>query len=133
MRQKIGAFARSGIDHARLAFALLDQFDDPLVAASALAFGAEGQFRTSEAVDKLCGIRQVQFGADIIPRSGIGSGGYGQPWNGGKDFSQAAKGAIFGPKIMAPLANAVGLIDRDQGDLHLSQAIEHMALHQAFG
>ncbi|MEY4257081.1 MAG: hypothetical protein RLZZ141_2308 [Pseudomonadota bacterium] len=119
MRQKIGAFARPSIDHACAASAFLDQFDDPLVPASALAFGAEGQFWTGETVHKFGGIGQMQLGADIVPRSGIGGGGDGQPWHSGKDLSKAAKGAIFGPKIMAPLANAVGLIDRDQGDLHL--------------
>ena len=52
-RQKIGALARSGIDHACPAPALLDQFDDPLVTAPALAFGAEGQFGPCETVHKL--------------------------------------------------------------------------------
>ena len=59
LRQQIRPFARPGIDHTRAAPALLDQFDDPLMSASALAFGAKGQLGSGETVNKFGGVGQV--------------------------------------------------------------------------
>src|SRR5260370_1039241 len=46
------------------------------------------------------------------------------------DFAQAQ---IFGPEIMAPLRDAMGLIDREKVDLGASEQRDHVVAHEALG
>ena len=50
----------------------------------------------------------------------------------GKHVREAVEGAVFGPEIMAPLRNAMGLVDGDQREARGFQPVEGLGLQQRF-
>ena len=91
------------------------------------------QLGPGETGDELGGAVQMQFLADVVARTRIGRGGHGQPRRSWKHLRQLAKAAVVGAKIVAPLTDAVGLVDGDQGQGRGLQTAQHGRLHQPFG
>ncbi len=89
-----------------------------------LAFGRQAQFRPGEGGDELVGVLKLQLRADILAGAGVGGGGDGQARDPGEELGQAAQHAVFGAEVVAPLADAVGLVDGDQGDLLAGEAVQ---------
>jgi hypothetical protein len=46
---------------------------------------------------------------------------------------QAAEHPVFGAEVVAPLADAVGLVDGHKRKRQVRQALQHRRKHQAFG
>ena len=68
-------------------------------------------------------VGQLQLGENVVPRARVGGGGHGETRHAGKKLAQAAKGAIVGPEVMTPLADAVRFINRDQRHVHARKAL----------
>jgi hypothetical protein len=131
--QLVDALARAGIDHARAARALGHQLQDPAVPLSQLALGRERELRARKAVDELARVGEPELGADVRPRARVRCRGDGQARDMRKDLRQPAEHAVLGPEVVAPLADAVRLVDGHQRQRQLRQALQHGRLHQAFG
>jgi hypothetical protein len=56
----------------------------------------------------------VQLGADVLASAGIGGGSDGQARHAREHVGEAAQHAVFGTEVVAPLADAVRLVDGDQ-------------------
>ena len=129
-RERLGAVARAGIDHAGAAWPLLHQVSDPGVGGPSLALGGELKFGAGETVDELPRILQTKLSSDIVAGSGVGGGGDRQPWNPLEHLGQPSERAVFRSKVVAPLADAVGLVDGDQRQPAIGQPFQHRRLHQ---
>ena len=66
----------------------------------------------------------LQMLDDLRPRRRIRRGGERNARHVGEDVREAVEGAVFGPEIMAPLRNAVGLIDGDEREVRGLQPVE---------
>ena len=73
---------------------------------------------------------QAQLQADIFHRARIGGCGQCHARHMRKARAQYAKAAIFGPEMMAPLADAMRFIHRKQGDIQAFQPRLHRLQRQ---
>ncbi len=131
-RKLLGPVARADVDHAGAASPLLHEGLDPGMALAGLALGGQLQFGAREAVNELERAAQAQLELDILAGAGVRRGRDGQARDLGEDLGQAAEHAVFGPEVVAPLADAVRLVDGGQGDRAIGQALQHPGLHQPF-
>ena len=67
---------------------------------------------------------------DVVPGLGIGGGGEGDDRHSGEQPAQPAELHILGPEVVAPLRDAVGLVNGEQGDLQLRQPLQETLAHQ---
>jgi hypothetical protein len=103
------------------------------MAAPLLALGGEREVGTVETVDELLRVFHAQLRADIGACARIGGGGGGDAGHVRKRISQATQRAIVRPEIMAPLADAVRLVDGDQRHLHLLKTRCQRPIRQRLG
>ena len=68
-----------------------------------------------EAVDKSCHLRQRQLLGDVVLHQRRGGRGQRDDRCRTEGWQMLAEPAVVRPKIMAPLRDAVGLVDGDQG------------------
>ncbi len=118
--QAVTAVTAAAINHARTARALGHQFHHAGIGAGArtvdLALGAELKVGAGEAVDKnLCPLK-VQGGDDVVAGPGIGGGGHRDARHARKHLGQPTEVAVVGAEVVAPLGDAVGLVDGDKAD-----------------
>ena len=76
-----------------------------------------------KAADKVLRRLKPQALDDVGARQRIGGGRERNARHAAVSLVQHRKGAVFGPKVMAPLAHAVGFINRKQRQLALSMQI----------
>ncbi len=100
---------------------------------SRLALGRQLQLGPGEAVDELARLAQAQFGADVLAGAGVGCGGHRQARGVREHLGQLAQHAVFGTEVVAPLADAVRLVDGQERDRRARQAVQHPGLHQPLG
>jgi hypothetical protein len=133
----LAAVAAAEVDDAGLAPTGADQFDDVGVGPGArggiLADGRELKVRPGEAVDEDGGAVQMQGGQDVVAGAGVGGRGDGDAGNAGEELAQPAERAVVRAEIVTPLADAVGLVDGDEGERGLRETIQQGAGLQAFG
>ena len=86
--------------------------------------------RSIETGDKAAGVTQAQPVDNVCARMGLGGGGQGHDGNVGEPAAEVAELSIFRPEIMAPLGNAVRLIDGEQGNLTDQQTVQEILAHQ---
>ena len=133
----LAAIAAAAVDHPGLAAPFAHQGDHSRVClrarAALLAHRRELEVRPREAVDQHLRPLQPQRANDVLARAGVGGGGDGDARHAGEDLGEAAEGAIVGAEIVAPLADAVGLVDRDEAERQLGQTVHHGAGRQALG
>ena len=67
---------------------------------------------------------------DVVPGAGIGGGGEGQAGHGGEALRQLAQLQVVGSEVVAPLRQAVGLIDGEQGQGQPGQQPQAIAAEQ---
>ena len=83
-------------------------------------------------MDEERGVGEVELGDDVTLYGGRGGGGEGEDGRGAKGGEVVAEGAVVGAKIVAPDADAVGLVDGDEGGLaagkHLGETGDAHAL-----
>jgi len=123
----------TGVDHPGPVTPGRGQLQHPLAPRPGLALGGEGQLRPVEGGDELPGAAQVQALADVLPGPGVGGGGHRQPRDPGEDLGQAPQQPVFGAEVVAPLADAVGLVDGDDRQVNLGQPLQHPGLQEALG
>ena len=77
----------------------------------------------------------VQFEAMQHVAAGrlVGSGGERHHRHLGEPLLEPSQRRVFGPKIVAPLGDAVGLVDGEQPEGQLCQSIQKLVLQQPFG
>ena len=128
--QLLGAVARAGIDDARPAAAA--RATSSMHAASSArgrcpCARPRAAVRAGEAVDELGGVLEAQLGADVVAGAGVGGGGDRQARHAGEQLGQPAQRAVVGAEVVAPLADAVGLVDGDQRQRQCAQPVQHRA------
>ena len=69
---------------------------------------------------------------DLRPRRRIRRGGERNARHFGEEVHETVEGAVFGPEIMAPLRNAMGLVDGDDREARGLQPIEALGLQKRF-
>ena len=77
--------------------------------------------------------RASPLAREVVAGARIGGGGDGDPRHAGKQLDQPAQAAIVGPEVVAPLGDAVRLVDGDQAERQLAQPVDHVRLGQALG
>ena len=102
-------------------------------ALPALALRRQGELGPREGVDELARAVEPQLGADVLARAGVCGGRDGKPRHAGEDLGEPAERAVLGAEVVAPLADAVRLIDGDEREGQTRQPLQHGGLHQAFG
>ncbi len=75
---------------------------------------------------------QIQRSTDILTNLGRGGGRVGMEGQLGEGRSEGAKSAVFRTEIVAPLADAMGFIDRDKGNLELLEIGDKIRFHGPF-
>ncbi len=76
--------------------------------------GAIHQVRPVERADQDLRLGQAQLADDVVAHLRRGGGGVGMHGNAGKLVFQQPQAAVLGPEVVAPLADAVGLVDGDE-------------------
>ena len=69
---------------------------------------------------------------DVRPNAFGGRGRKRHEWHGRKMLAQFGKLAVFGPEIVAPFADAMRFIHRDEADLPPLQIAEKTGEHEPF-
>ena len=77
-----------------------------------------GQVRPVETRDEQARPVEPEAARDVIARLRIGRGGECDAGHARKSLADRCELEIFGPEIMAPLADAVGFVDREECDPH---------------
>ena len=83
-------------------------------------------------VDDL-GIGHAQLGEDVLDDVGSGRRRQGHDGRPAQVVDGLAQSQIVGTKVVAPLADAVGLVDDEQLDLHGLGAVRETWIGEAFG
>ena len=74
--------------------------------------------RPVEARDEGAALAEMKALDDLLPGAQIGGGGERHPRHGGEPLGERRQRQIFGAEIVAPLADAVGLVDGEQRHPH---------------
>jgi hypothetical protein len=94
---------------------------------------AIGEVGTVEAGGEDRRVLQMQVLDDVGLDAGRRGGGEGHRRRVGHDFAQPGKLAVFRTEIMAPLRNAVRLVDGQATDVPIPQVLRPAVQHQALG
>ncbi len=79
------------------------------------------------------GIIELQPVQHVAAGSLVGGGGERHHGHLGEPLLEPAERRVFRPKIVAPLGDAVGLVDGEQAEWQLRQPIHELVLQQALG
>ena len=74
-----------------------------------------------------------QRGKYIVARARVGGGGERHPRYAGETLGQPGERAVFGAELVAPLADAMRLVDGDQGDVEPGQPLLRARAAQPLG
>ena len=98
---------------------------------------AVGQVGPVEGADEDLGVDEPELLGDVGAHAGRRGGGEGLHGDAGGDLAQAAEHAVLGAEVVPPLADAVGLVDRDAVELtpvvELGDGAAEAAGHRALG
>jgi len=95
--------------------------------------GADADVRAVEAGPEQRAVLQPQLPLDVLHRARVGGGGQRQPGDLWEALRQDRQGAVLRPEVMAPLADAMRLVDREEGDRGFVQARQGAFGRQALG
>ena len=133
LRQQLGGglhlLAGHGVNDAGLAAALL-QKGGKLGVGVGLGLHGVANVGAVEAADELLGAIQFQPRQDFPARLRIGGGGQRHSRHAGKPFAQNVQAQIVLPEVVPPLGDAMGLVDGDDGQLHVRQQRQGLLLQQ---
>ena len=82
---------------------------------------------------KRAGLCNPKLGDDVVLHGGRGGGGEGDDGRGAKRGQVLAEHAVVGAEVVAPLRDAVGFVDGDQGRLALGQHLREAGNAEALG
>ena len=127
----IDILAAQAINDARLALVPIEDFADLLVRIAAAQYTVS-QVRPVEIADEHKRINERQLLANILAhllgrRRGVAVDAYT-----GEDLLDSAHHAIFGAEIVPPMADAMGLVNREGLDVGLPAQIVKLRHHQTF-
>ena len=75
----------------------------------------------------------AELGEDVGAGAAVGGGGQRQPGDIAEAVEQGPQQAIVGAEVVAPFADAMRLVDREQGDLGFLQQLREAFAAGAFG
>ena len=115
------AFSSAGLEEAQY-----------LLHRARLLGGAIADIGAVKAGDEAVLSADAQMLDDLRPRRRIRRGGERNARHVGEEVHETIEGAVFGPEIMAPLREAVGLVDGDEREARGLQPIEALGLQNRF-
>ena len=86
-----------------------------------------------EAGDDQPVVGNAELGEDVGAGAAVGGGGQREARNVAEAVEQRPQQAIVGAEIVAPFADAMGLVDREQGDLGFLEQLRKALAAGAFG
>ena len=81
--------------------------------------------------DEDLGVLHQQRADDVLPHLGGGGGGEGHRARGPEPLPDLPQQRVVGPEVVAPLADAVGLVDGQQRHPHLGQRLDEARAAEA--
>ncbi len=111
---------------------IFDEIRD-LLAAAGFGLHRQTQVGPIEPVDEHRRPAAEQLCHNIGARSGIGRRGERDRLHAAEVGLHRAERRVFGAKIVAPLRNAMRLVDRQQRNLGALEELERLGSHQPFG
>lgn len=117
-----------------LAFVLAEDREQEaeLIAAAGID-GDIAEIGAVEADDEFAGVAELELGEDVLADAWGSAGGEGGDGGVGEVVADLAEEAVFGAKLMAPLADAMGFVDGEPADVHLLEHLDGVFLGHAFG
>jgi len=85
-----------------------------------------------EPADELPGLEELQALQDVGPGGLVGRGCQGYPWNIRETAVQLGQLQVLRAEVVAPLRDAVGLVDGDQRDATIPQHLQESGHHGPF-
>ena len=79
------------------------------------------------------GLGDVEGAADVGGDLGGGRGGEGEDAGDAEVFGEAGKFEVVGAEVVAPLGDAVGFVDGEEGDVEFVEAGAELFVGEAFG
>ena len=131
-REFLRRLARAAIHDAAVAAMRGDEAQELAAAVAARAHG-EAQVRPVEAVDEQLRRRREQPRGDVAARRLVGSRGEGDGLGDAERVPQRREVHVVGTEVVAPLGNAVRLVDRKHRGLRAAEHRHHLRLGEAFG
>ena len=123
LRQRIHFLARRAIDDAGLAAVPLEHVEDLRLHLRAREHAIH-QVRPIERADQLLGVAQAELRDDVAPHARGRGRGVGVQADRRPALAQPRELAILGTEVVAPLADAVRLVDGDEADRARRQQIQ---------
>src|SRR6185503_1462182 len=115
-RQRVDLAPRRAVDDPRLPAPAVENLQQ-LTLERAPRQRAVQQVRTIERSDELERIPQRQLGADVPPHARGRRRSERVQADAGQQLPETTELAIFGPEVVAPLADAVGFVHRHEADI----------------
>ena len=131
-REVFGGLAGHHIDNAALTRPGA-QVIHHLVIRTAFADDAVREIGPVETGDVGGAFLQVELLDDVLAHAAGGGGRERHDRHAGKQLAQGGNLAVFGAEIMAPFADAMRLVNGEEGDVPLLQVVEETGEQQAFG
>ncbi len=76
---------------------------------------------------------EAQLLHDLLARALVGGRGQRDARDAGEALGEDAQLAVLGAEVVAPLRDAVRLVDGEEGDVDLGEKRQHALLHEALG
>jgi hypothetical protein len=130
--QVVHVAAAQAVDDAGLAFVALDHLQRLLedIVARQNTINEVGPIEVAHQHDRLL---QCQLRDDVAANRFRGRRGVGVDGGLGEELAQATELPIFRTKIVAPMADAVGLVNGEGTHIDLLQDAVEIGLHEALG
>ncbi len=116
--------AREAVHDAGVARVLLAEEGEELLPWVGLGHDPVLDVGPVEAGDEVPGRRQVQPLSDLLVGGAGGRGGEGDPRDVRPALAEQGEGEVVGAEVVAPLGHAVGLVDREDGDLAAGEQVQ---------
>ncbi len=124
--------AREAVDDARLIFVAFEDLDG-LLDRVALLDDFNVEILAVETGDEFVGRGELERGTDVLPYPRRGCGRERQADRIREAISHFDELAIFGAEVVPPLRDAVGFVDREQGNFQSREKREDARGEQRFG
>ena len=91
------------------------------------------QIGTVEDTDEHRGVAEVQLLCDIVPHPGCGGGREGMQAGLRESLPEQGQLAVLRPKVVSPLADAMGLVDREPLHANTGERVEQTRIDEPLG
>ena len=132
-RRVVDLAARQAVDDAAVAGLLALQVAQELRLGLQLGHDPVADVGAVEAGDERAALAEIEPLDDLTPGRRVGGGGQRQARHGGKALVQHLELEIVGPEIVAPLRDAVRLVDREQREPAAAEQVQEPGRLQPLG